>query len=114
MGCIFSICPLFWHSPYLKKEEKQKDQMVEYLLCACSPHYCIVHHTWHLADSRPWARWNYSGYENKEGWPVFTQIIDYIKDLEQGRFMVEQDKEKSKRPGPQGHLSSSRILQTMQ
>jgi hypothetical protein len=47
----------------------------------------------------PWARWNYSGYENKEGWPVFTQIIDYIKDLEQGRFMVEQDKEKVQKTG---------------
>ncbi len=47
----------------------------------------------------PWARWNYSGYENKEGWPVFTQIMDYIKDLDQGRFMVEQDKEKVQRTG---------------
>jgi hypothetical protein len=46
-----------------------------------------------------WARWNYSGYENKDGWPVYMQLIDYIQDLEQGRFMVEQDKAKIQNTG---------------
>jgi hypothetical protein len=46
-----------------------------------------------------WAKWNYSGYENQEGWPLYREMMDHIKGLEHGRFMVEQDKEKVQKFG---------------
>lgn len=36
-----------------------------------------------------WIKWNYSGYEGKNQWPLYRQILDYLSTLSPGRVMVE-------------------------
>jgi hypothetical protein len=36
-----------------------------------------------------WARWNYEGYESKEGWPEYEALMQAISELPPGRVMWE-------------------------
>jgi len=36
-----------------------------------------------------WIKWNYSGYEAKEGWTQYREILDYLDTLTPGRMLVE-------------------------
>lgn len=38
-----------------------------------------------------WARWNYEGYESKQGWPEYIGLMETIDGLEPGRVVWEQD-----------------------
>ena len=38
-----------------------------------------------------WIKWNYSGYEGKDQWPLYKEINDYIATLPPGRVMVEHN-----------------------
>lgn len=38
-----------------------------------------------------WIRWNYSGYEGKDGWPQYQEILDFIDEQPPGRVMVEHN-----------------------
>lgn len=38
-----------------------------------------------------WAAYNYTGYETKPYWNTYMQMMEYIKSMPQGRWMVEQD-----------------------
>jgi hypothetical protein len=42
----------------------------------------------HTAEG--WIKWNYSGYEGKEGWPTYSRVNDFLAELQTpGRVMVE-------------------------
>ena len=38
-----------------------------------------------------WASYNYSGYETKPYWKIYSLMMEYIKTKPEGRYMVEQD-----------------------
>ena len=40
-----------------------------------------------------WSRWNYSGYEAKDGWSEYEALMEELDDLPEGRVMWEANKE---------------------
>lgn len=40
-----------------------------------------------------WARWNYSGYEDKEGWPEYEALMGELDALPAGRVMWEANRD---------------------
>lgn len=46
-----------------------------------------------LEQSSSWARWNYSGYEGKDPWPEYENLMTEVSALPPGRIMWEANSE---------------------
>ncbi|MGI9665506.1 MAG: hypothetical protein ACR2N2_00155 [Acidimicrobiia bacterium] len=49
-----------------------------------------------MHDLPGWVKWNYEGYEGKQVWPEYEQLMETVDDLPPGRIMWEANSEMNK------------------